>query len=384
MIIKHATIYPMDGPAIQSGFIQIEGKAIKAVGPMDACPQENETFDATGMTAMPGLIDAHCHIGMWEDGLGFEGDDGNEDTDPATPHLRAVDAINPLDRAFEEALDAGITTVVTGPGSANPISGQFCAMKTYGRRVDDMLVKAPLAIKFALGENPKTSYHAKSQSPVTRMGVAAIIREQLSKAQKYLKQQTDAQEDDELEEPEFDAKCEALLPLLKGEIQAHIHAHRADDIFTALRIAKEFGVEPVLIHATEGHLVAEELAREDVPVIAGPMLCARTKPELAKQTDKNPAILQNAGISVAISSDHPELPCSYLLLSAQLAAASGMERDIALRAITGAAAAICRIDDRVGTLSPGKDADIVLFDGDPLSLLAKPRAVFLEGKKVRG
>lgn len=383
MVIINADIRTMAGKNYPCGYIQIDGTKLGAVGPMQACPKDPEVFDAKGAVALPGLIDPHSHIGMWEDGLGFEGDDGNEDTDPCTPHLRGIDGVNPFDRAFSEALDWGVTTVVTGPGSANPVAGQLCAVKTYGRRVDDMAVKAPLAMKFALGENPKTSYHEKQQGPATRMAIAALIREQLHKAQKYRQQMDEAAQDEELEEPEYDAKCEALLPLLRGEIQAHFHAHRADDIFTAIRIAKEFSLDYVIIHATEGHLVAQELAAERASCIVGPLIGARTKPELAKADAAGGGILAKAGVPVAICTDHPEVPQRYLLMSAQLAADEGMDPQAALRAVTCEAARMVRLENRIGTLEAGKDADIVLFDGEPMQTHAKPVAVFIDGRKVR-
>ena len=384
MVIYNARVRTMCGIDFENGYIQMENGKIVSVGDMLDCPASEERFDACRAFALPGLIDAHCHIGMWEDGLGFEGDDGNEDTDPCTPHLRGLDGVNPLDRSFSEALDYGITTVVTGPGSANPIAGQMCAMKTYGRRVDKMLLREPLAIKFALGENPKNSYHEKEQGPATRMAIAAIIREQLAKARQYAKQRTDAAEDEELDEPDFDAKCEALLPLLDHRIKAHIHAHRADDIFTAIRIAKEFDFEYVIVHGTEGHLVAEELAEEGTSVLAGPLIGSRSKPELANSSVAGIGILDRAGVRVAITTDHPEVPSRFLLMSAQLAVEEGLAPDAALRAITSQAAEIVGIGDRVGALRAGLDADVVLFAQDPMQERGKPIAVFVNGKQVRG
>ena len=383
MLIINADIRTMAGDVYRKGYIHFADGKITSVGPMAECPEDRECFDAGGAIAIPGLVDAHCHIGMWEDGMGFEGDDGNEDTDPSTPHLRGIDGVNPFDRSFAEALDYGVTTVVTGPGSANPIAGQMCALKTAGHRVDRMILREPLAIKMAMGENPKTTYHAKTQTPVTRMGIAAIIREQLAKAKKYQEQLNDAAEDAELDEPEYDAKCEALLPLLEGKIKAHIHAHRADDIFTAIRIAKEFGFGYVIVHGTEGYLVADELLGEGTQVIAGPLFGTRSKPELSNSNVSGVGRLAAAGVPVAISTDHPEVPCHYLLMSAQLAAHEGMDADAALRAVTIEAARICGLDDRVGSLEAGKDADILLFGEEPMQTYKKPLAVFLDGKQVR-
>lgn len=383
MLIINADVRTMAGRNYPNGYILTEGAKIAAVGDMADAPACKDTLDARGAIAMPGLVDAHCHIGMWEDGLGFEGDDGNEDTDPSAPQLRGLDGVNPFDRSFSEALDYGVTAVVTGPGSASPIAGQMCALKTSGRRVDSMLLRAPLAIKMALGENPKTSYHAKAQAPVTRMAIASIIREQLAKAKRYAAQLADAAEDDELEEPEFDAKCEALLPLLDRRIKAHIHAHRADDIFTAIRLAKEFDFDYVIVHGTEGHLVAQELAEEGAQVLAGPLISSRTKPELSNADIAGPGALTRAGVRVAITSDHPEVPCRYLLMSAQLAAEAGMEPEAALRAVTITAAEICGIADRVGSLEAGKDADILLFGEEPMQTHRKPVGVFVNGMRVR-
>ena len=384
MLIINADIRTMAEKNYPCGYIQIEKDKITGVGPMESCPKETgELLDARGGIAIPGLIDSHCHIGMWEDGMGFEGDDGNEDTDPSTPHLRGIDGVNPMDKSFKEALEWGVTTVVTGPGSANPIAGQMCALKTYGRRVDDMVLREPLAIKMAMGENPKTSYHARSQSPVTRMAIAAIIREQLMKAKKYQELLEEAAQDDEMEEPEYDAKCEALLPLLKREVPAHIHAHRADDIFTALRIAKEFQFDYVIVHGTEGHLIADLLAQEQARIIAGPIIGARTKPELSNASAQGVGILHKSGVSVAISTDHPEVPCYYLLLSAQIAMDEGLAPQAALRAITIDAAKICGIDGRVGSIEVGKDADILLFEEEPMTTRHPPKSVIINGNKVK-
>nr|WP_317413803.1 amidohydrolase [uncultured Solibaculum sp.] len=385
MLIINAKIYTMEGPAIENGWVQVEEDKIRDVGTMDELPQDGcqPIFDAKGGWLFPGFIDAHTHLGMWEDGLGFEGDDGNEDTDPSTPQLRAIDAINPMDYCFTEALHAGVTTVITGPGSANAIGGQMAAIKTMGKRIDDMIVKAPVAMKFALGENPKTSYHGKSQSPVTRMATASIIREQLSKAMRYYEDMQAAAKDPELEEPEYDAKCEALIPLFRKEIKAHFHAHRCDDIFTAMRIAKEFDLEYVIVHGTQGHKAADVLANEKVDMLAGPVLCDRSKPELKDLTPANPGILNRASVRTSIVTDHPVIPIQYLPLCAGLAVREGMEWESAIQAITLVPAKVCGIEDRVGSIRPGKDADLVLFDGNPLTLEAKPLLVLCNGQMVK-
>ncbi len=384
MRIIHAKIMPMDAPVIEDGYVDIAGGRIAALGPMTSAGQtdEKDILDAAGALLLPGFVDAHTHMGMWEDGLGFEGDDGNEDTDPSTPHLRAIDAINPLDRCFTEAARAGVTTVITGPGSANPIGGQLCAVKTAGRRIEEMLLRAPVAMKMALGENPKTVYHGKGQTPVTRMATAAIIREQLACAVRYARDKQRAQEDEDADEPEYDIKCEALLPVLRGELPVHFHAHRLDDIFTAQRIAREFSLNYVIVHGTQGHVAADLLAQDGVRVLSGPLLCDRSKPELRDLTPASPAKLYAAGVETAIITDHPVIPEQYLPLCAGLAVREGLPYEAALRAVTLVPARICGIDDRVGSITPGKDADLVLFREDPLTVAAKPTAVMIGGKWI--
>ena len=383
MIIYNGVVHPMDGPVIPRGYVTFEGGKITAVGPMEELGETPEGLDAQGGHILPGFIDAHCHLGLFGDSLGFEADDGNESTDPCTPQLRAIDGVNPLDRGFQEAREGGVTTVLTGPGSANPIAGQFLAMKTNGRWVDEMVVKAPVAMKFALGENPKSVYNERKETPVTRMATAAIIRENLSKAQEYQDKQSKADEDPDTDMPDYDAKLEALVPVVEGEVPAHFHAHRADDIATAVRLSKEFGLDYVIVHGTEGYKVAELLAAEGVPVITGPCLTDRSKPELVGQTLENPALLARAGVKVAICTDHPETPIQYLPLCAAMAVRGGMEEEEALAAITRNPAEIAGIGHRVGTLTPGKDADIVVTQGHPFDWNGKVQAVFLEGKQVK-
>lgn len=382
MFFVNGEIHTMFGKMIPNGFLQVTEGKITAIGDMadlkiEDC--EESRFDLHGAFVCPGFIDAHTHLGMWEDGLGFEGDDGNEETDPATPQLRATDAVNPMDRCFQEALEAGITTVVTGPGSANPVGGTLIAMKTSGNRVDDMLLQDPLAVKMALGENPKSVYHGKGQAPVTRMATAAIIREQLMKARRYMEDVERAQEDPDFDLPELDLKCEALLPLLRREIPVHIHCHRADDMFTALRLAKEFNLKLVLVHGTEGAMIADSLAKEKVPVLSGPILCDRSKPELRNLTPKTPGVLARAGIKTCLVTDHPVIPIQYLPVCAGLAVREGMDWNAALEAITCVPAEICGLTNRVGTLATGTDADFLVFDRDPLTLSAKPKMVFVDG-----
>lgn len=382
MYIINAKINTVTNGVIERGFLQIEDGKIAKVGPMEELDAQGEALDMHGFTVYPGFIDAHTHLGMWEDGLGFEGDDGNEETDPITPHLRACDAVNPMDRCFGEARQAGITTVVTGPGSANPISGQMLAMKTQGRRMESCIIKDPVAMKFALGENPKSVYHAKGEAPVTRMATAALIREQLYKARRYMEDMEKAQNDEDCDEPEYDMKCEALIPVLRREVKAHIHVHRADDMFTAIRLAKEFDLDYVLIHGTEGYKIADVLLEEGACVVAGPILCDRSKPELRELTPANPGMLSNCGVSVALCTDHPEIPIQYLPLCAGIAVKEGMDYHEALKAITISPAKICGIDDRVGSIEVGKDADLVVFAGDPFSVYAKPKMVMIDGSII--
>ena len=364
--------------------MEIRGNKIAGFGPMEECPKqwEGEVFDAQGGHIQPGFVDAHCHLGMFGDAVGVEGDDGNEATDPCTPHLRAVDAINPMDRCFQEAREAGVTTVLTGPGSANPISGQFAAIKTNGRWVDAMVLQAPAAMKLALGENPKLTYHERRETPTTRMATAAVIRENLAKAEEYREKLERALEDEEEEKPDYDAKLEALLPVLRGELPVHIHAHRADDIVTGIRICKEFHLRYVIVHGTEGHLIPDLLAEEGAGVITGPCLGDRSKPELANQSLETPAILQRHGVKTAICTDHPETPIQYLPLCAAMAVRGGMDPESALACITIRAAELAGVAHRVGSLAPGKDADLTVTSSHPLNWLSRVQLVVMDGKVV--
>jgi imidazolonepropionase-like amidohydrolase len=378
----------MAGREYNNGYVAaVEGK-ITALGD-DASELKkleaecDEVIDAKGNYVVPGFVDAHCHVGMCEDSVGFEGDDGNEMTDPVTPHLRAIDAIYHADRAFQEALEGGVTTVVTGPGSANVIGGQFAALKTFGRRVEDMLIREPVAMKVAFGENPKSVYHEKRQSPMTRMATAAILRESLMKAKEYQQMLDDYERDSEnYDKPDFDMKLEALLKVLKGEIPLKAHAHRADDILTAIRIAKEFGVRITIEHCTEGHLITDILREENINVITGPFLTDRSKIELKNQSIKAPGIISKAGIKTAIMTDHPCTPVQYLPLCAAVAVKEGMDEDEALKAITINAAEITGIADRVGSLETGKDADMIIMDGYPLELKSRVLYTIINGQVV--
>lgn len=376
MLIINANIITMEDENYENGYILVSDGKIAEVGDMQNVPADTDVYDAEGMTLYPGFIDAHCHLGMWEDALGFEGDDGNEETDPVTPQLRAVDAINPLDRTFTEAVAGGITTVLTGPGSANAIGGSITAIKTKGRRIDDMILKESVGMKFALGENPKNVYNDKNQAPNTRMATAALIREQLKKASRYLNDI-----ENEENEPEYDIKCEALLRVVKGEEKAFFHAHRADDIFTAIRLAKEFNLDLVICHCTEGHLIADILANEKLGIIAGPILGDRSKPELKNLERFGIAKMFENGLKTALCTDHPETPIQYLPLCAGVAVGGGLDYNEALKSITIYPAKIVGIYDRVGSIRIGKDADFVLYKGDPFSPYNTPVQVFVNGEK---
>ncbi len=374
LLIKNGTILTMAGENYENGQVLVDGGKIVAVGTEIPVPEGCPVFDARGGFVMPGMIDAHCHIGMWEDSLGFEGDDGNESTDPITPQLRAVDAVNPMDRAFIEAYENGITCVCTGPGSANVIGGQFTTIKTKGKRIDNMILQETAAMKVAFGENPKRVYSEKKRSPSTRMAAAALLREYLLKTKNYLEQKE--------KNTNFDMKLESLIPVVKGELPVKAHAHRADDIFTAIRIAKEFDLKMTLEHCTEGHLIADELGKEGYPAIVGPSFGTRGKVELKELTFETPLALHKAGVKIALMTDHPVIPVHYLPLCAALAVKSGLDEETALKAITINPAEILGISGRVGSLEAGKDADLVIFDKHPFDLQAKTLCVLIDGEIV--
>lgn len=389
MLIYDANVYTMsDKGLILNGYVLVENGKIAKVGKMSELSEIPEgSIDGKGCNLYPGFIDCHSHMGMYEDGLGFEGADGNEITDPVTPQLRAVDAVNPDDYCFLEAARAGVTSVLTGVGSANPIGGEFMAMKTYGSsRIDKRIIKSPVAIKFALGENPKKCYNDRDETPTTRLATAALIREQLYKAKRYMEDiiryNASLGTEDEGTLPDYDVKCEALIPLLKGKIKAHFHCHRADDIFTAVRIAEEFDLKYVLIHATEGGIIGNELKEIGCSCVIGPVISDRCKPELRRQTIENAAKLNSAGVPFAICTDHPETPIQYLPLSAGVCIKGGLDKYEALKAITINPAKIAGIDDRVGSIEEGKDADLVLMDREFYDVLAKPILVLGDGKAV--
>ncbi|SHI63406.1 Imidazolonepropionase [Geosporobacter subterraneus DSM 17957] len=381
LFIKDGRLLTMEGKVYEKASILVRDGKIQEIGEELVAPLDAEVIDAKGRIITPGLIDAHCHLGLWEDAIGFEGADGNEATDPVTPHMRAIDGINPMDRTFEEARQGGITTVASGPGSANVIGGQFAAVKTWGRRIDDMILQAPIAMKCAFGENPKRVYHDRKQSPSTRMATAAILRDTLYRAKEYA-EKLEAAKEDPTKKPGYDMKMEALLPVIRKEIPLKAHAHRADDIFTAIRIAKELDVKITLEHCTEGHLIVEELKQEGLYAVVGPSLSERSKYELKNLTFETAGILSNAGIKIAIMTDHPVIPLQYLPMCAALAVKAGMDETEALKAITIYAAEILGIDHRVGSIREGKDADLVIWQGHPFELQSTVEYTIINGSIV--
>ena len=379
LLIKNGHIKPMVGADLENGCILIDDNGkIAAVGVDLEAPAGATVIDAEGRLVTPGCVDAHCHIGLDNEGMGWEGMDYNEITDPITPHMRAIDSINPMDEAFGLALQGGVTSACTGPGSANVLGGTFVAIKLHGKRIDKMIIKNPLAMKCAFGENPKRCYgQGSKRSPMTRMGTAALLRETLFKAKRYLEDQENGKN------PAFDMKLEAMIPVLKGEIPLKAHAHRADDILTSIRIAKEFGVKITLDHCTDGALIADELAEEGLCAFVGPSLGSKTKIELCNKSFTTPAVLHEAGVPVSIITDAPVIPLQYLPMCAGLAINSGLDYEEGWKAITINPAVQTDIGDRVGSLEPGKDGDVVIWTADPMVTLgAQAYTTILDGKIV--
>lgn len=381
LLLKNGNVMTMAGPAFV-GDVAIENGKIVAVG-QSLSYSDAEVRDVTGMTVMPGIVDPHCHIGMWEDAMGFEGADGNECTNPITPELRAIDAINPYDRCFEEAAAGGVTTCVTGPGSANVIGGQFVAIKTYGDSVDDMVLRFPVAVKAAFGENPKRVYNGKNQTPSTRMATAALMRKALIEAQEYNEKLERGKADPE-KMPERNLGKEILARVIRRELPMKIHAHRADDILTAIRICREFKLRYTLDHCTEGYLITDKLKEalsEDCEgIIVGPLLTDRSKIELKDLSFKAPKVLEQAGIEYAMMTDHPVTPEQYLPICTAVAVREGASEEGALKAITINAAKITGIADRVGSIEVGKDADIAVFSGHPFDFRSRCVLTLVNGK----
>lgn len=380
--IINGTIYTMAGEVIQQGIVVFDQGKIMAVGKDLQIPPNAQIINALGKVVTPGLIDAHTHLGIQEEGIRWEGSDGNEVSAPVVAGLRAIDAINPGEEGFRDAYRAGITTVMTGPGSANVVGGENLAMKTYGENIEEMVLRNPCGLKGALGENPKRVYgtRANPKIPVTRMGVAALLREALVSGQNYRAKVNHAAK--EKQPFQRDLAKENLVRILQKEIPLRIHAHRADDILTALRIAKEFGIKITIEHCTEGHKLVEEILAAQVPVVVGPSFSGRSKVELKNKTFATAGILAKAGVKVAIISDHPVVPVHYLPIYAGLAVRNGMPEMEALKAITINAAEILGVAKRVGSIEVGKDADLVIFDGHPLKTLTNVEKVMINGQEV--
>jgi len=399
-ILSNGRIYTMAGQVWEKGTIILEGKTIKAVGEGNSLLQaakidlatgagsekeidtetEIEVIDLEGKTVLPGFIDAHTHLGILEEIFQDDGDDLNEFTEPVTPELRALDAVNPLDLGFRDAVSGGITTVMTGPGSANVIGGTNLVMKTAGGSFAEKLLVAQAGLKAAFGENPKRVFNEQKKMPCTRMGIAALLRQALVDTEDYLNKKAKASSSEEVFERDLGMENMALV--LQKKIPLRVHAHRADDILTALRIADEFGIEMVLEHGTEAHKVISELQKRQIPVVVGPTLSSRCKVELAEMTWRTAKLLNEAGVLVALTTDHNVLPVQYLPICAALAVKNGMKEEEALRAITINPAKILRLDKRIGSLEAGKDADLVIMSGHPLDWRSRVEKVYIEGKIV--
>lgn len=385
-LIKNANLISMADVNYELTDILIENKKIAKIGKLDPKDYpDHQVIDAEGKYVTPGIVDPHCHIGIMEEAIGFEGMDVNEMTNPVYPELRAIDAIKPQDVAFEEALQAGVTTVCTGPGSANVIGGTFCVLKTKGRTIDDMIVVSESSMKMALGENPKRVYKGLSQSPQTRMASAAMIRDALIKAREYAAKKTKYEQDlgteKESPKPEFNLKWESLSRVFKG-FPVKIHAHQQDDIVTAIRIIEEFGLNATIEHATEGHLIVEYLKDHNQAVIIGPTLGSKTKYELRNKSFKSAKILNDNNILFAIMTDHPVIHLANVMTQVGIFVKEGLPELEGLKAVTINAAKINHVDDRVGSIEPGKDADVVIWDGHPLHYLTKTEYVFINGQIV--
>ena len=380
LCVKNGNVHDAIHEEAYRADILVEDGRIKAIGEHLETEEGVQIVEAEGLHVYPGFVEAHGHIGLDGYGIGYEGMDYNELNDIVSPQLRGIDGVKPMDAAFPKAAAAGVTCVCVGPGSANVLGGTFVTIKTVGRRVEDMVVRDNVAMKCAFGENPKRVYREKKDS--SRMSTAALLRETLFKTREYLEKK-EAAGDDPTKKPAFDMKLEALIPVIKGEMPLKAHAHAAEDIFTALRIAREFGVKITLEHVTEGHLIVEELAKENVPLAVGPTLTSASKYELRNKSWTTPGVLAAAGCQVSIITDSPVIPQEYLPLCAGLAVQAGMDPFAALQAMTINPARHAGIADRVGSIEVGKDADLVITDGCPFEVSTKVRHVFIEGKEVQ-
>ena len=374
-------VVPVASAPIEDGTVLIEHGTITAVGSAAEIdvPDDANLVDASGLWVLPGFVEAHGHAGVHEEGEHWVGEDTNEKTDPNGARMRALDAINPDDEGFRDALSGGVTTMVVKPGSANPIGGQTVAVKVWGRTVDEMVIRQPASVKSALGENPKRVYSEQGKLPSTRQGVAAVIRDAFTKAQDYRARKASTGPDEPFER---DNTLEVLARVLDGEVPWSQHTHRHDDIATAIRLSEEFGYRLIVNHGTEGHLLADLLAEKGIPVVIGPLFTARSKVELRRRSLRNPGILARAGVKIAITTDHPVVPIHFLVHQATLAVKEGLDADTALRSITLNPAEIMSLDHRVGALKPGLDADVVLWSGDPLDVMSRALRVFVSGRPV--
>jgi imidazolonepropionase-like amidohydrolase len=384
LAITGGRIVPITGAEIGSGTVLVTDGKITQVGDSVTIPDGAEVVDASGSWVLPGFIDAHAHVGVSEEAEGWAGQDTNEMTDPVTAQVRAIDAINPYELGFKDAIGGGVLAVNVNPGSGNPIGGQTVALKCWGRTVDEMALRQPSGMKSALGENPKRVYGEQKKTPSTRLGTAAVIRGAFVQADNYLRriEAEEARPEAERKPVERDLKLEALGKVLRREIPWRQHCHRADDIATAMRIAREFGYDLVIDHGTEAHLLADILAARDIPVIIGPLFTSRSKVELRNRSLANPGKLARAGVTIAITTDHPVVPINFLIHQASLAVKDGLDRETALRALTINPARIAGIDDRLGSLEPGKDADLVIWSGDPLDVLSRATRAFIGGAEI--
>lgn len=378
ILIKNGYIKPIVGTELENGCILLgdDGK-ISAIGPELTAPEGAQIIDAGGRLVTPGLVEAHCHMGLHGQALRWEGADYNESTDPITPQMRAIDSFDTFDGMLQDAIQGGVTTVCAGPGSANIVGGTFLVAKPVGKRIDKMVLKTNAAMKCAFGENPKSAHGQNKKAPKTRMATAAMLRELLFKARIY------QQEKDAGKDPKFDMKLEAMLPVMRKEIPLKAHAHRADDILTSIRIAKEFDLKLTLDHCTEGALIADELAEEDYPALVGPITVHKSKPELRNKTAETTGVLHKAGVKVCIVTDAPVTAIQNLAMSAGLAAQAGLPIEEAWKAITINPAEVLDVADRVGSLEVGKDGDVIIWTADPLTTIgAHAYQTIVDGKVV--
>jgi imidazolonepropionase-like amidohydrolase len=377
-------VVPVTGPAIEGGTVLVTDGTIAAVGAGLAVPDGVPVIDAAGSWVLPGFIDAHAHVGVHEEAQGWAGQDTNEMTDPVTAQVRALDAINPADLGFRDAISGGVLAVNVNPGSGNPIGGQTVALKCWGRTVDAMVLRQPSGLKSALGENPKRTYGDMDKTPSTRLGIAAVIRGALVDAANYLARIEAEERKPEAERRpvDRDLRLEALGRVLRREIPWRQHCHRADDIATAMRIADEFGYDLIIDHGTEAHLIGDLIAARGIPVVIGPLMTSRSKVELRNRSLANPGLLARAGVTISITTDHPVVPIHFLVHQATLSVKHGLDRDTALRALTINPARVAGIDARLGSIEAGKDGDLVIWSGDPLDMFSRVQRALIDGTEI--